>query len=99
MDATAHHKLYSAIGSSCVTLHLLPCSAAPGQNIQSRIWEEADGKSLLLCCCKPVVHNLFRPRATNRSLKPFGGQTGVTTLVRRMFVKMYEDDVHSKTHG
>jgi len=27
----------------------------------------------------PVVHNLFRTRATNRSLKPFGGQTGVTT--------------------
>jgi len=24
-----------------------------------------------------VVHNLFRPRATNRSLKPFGGQTDV----------------------
>src|SRR6218665_2128963 len=48
---------------------------------------------------RQVVHNLFRPRATNRSFKPFGGQTGVTTLVRRMFVKMYEDDVHSKTHG
>src|SRR6218665_646750 len=28
---------------------------------------------------RAVVHNLFRPRATNRSLKLFGGQTGVTT--------------------
>src|SRR6218665_809894 len=27
---------------------------------------------------KPVVHNLFRPRATNRFLNPFGGQTSVT---------------------
>jgi len=31
------------------------------------------------CYCKPVVHNLFRPGATKRSLKPFGGQTGVAT--------------------
>src|SRR6218665_946319 len=27
----------------------------------------------------PVVHNLFRPRATKRSLKPFGGQTCLAT--------------------
>jgi len=26
-----------------------------------------------------VVHNLFRPEATKRSIKPFGGQTGVPT--------------------
>ena len=26
-----------------------------------------------------VVHNLFQPRATKRSLKPFGGQTGLAT--------------------
>src|SRR6218665_3352267 len=28
---------------------------------------------------KPVVHNLFRRRATNRFLKPSGGQTSATT--------------------
>jgi len=27
----------------------------------------------------PVVHSLYRPRATNRYLKPFGGQTSATT--------------------
>jgi len=27
----------------------------------------------------PVVHNLFRPRATIRFLNLFGGQTSVTT--------------------
>src|SRR6218665_476269 len=27
----------------------------------------------------PVVHNLFRPRATYRYLKPFRGQTSATT--------------------
>jgi len=29
--------------------------------------------------CTSVVHNLFRPGATKRSIKPFGGQTGVPT--------------------
>src|SRR6218665_3061598 len=28
---------------------------------------------------KTVVHNLFRPRATHRYLKPFRGQTSATT--------------------
>src|SRR6218665_4146724 len=29
---------------------------------------------------RTVVHNLFRPGATNRFRKPFGGQTSVTSL-------------------
>src|SRR6218665_1836182 len=38
--------------------------------------------SLLLNQYRPVVHNLFRPRATNRFLNPFGGQTrGLYQLV------------------
>jgi len=55
--------------------------------------DEALGSALPACGCVgrliAVVHNLFRLRATYRSLKPFGGQTGVTTEVSlSAFMKM-----------
>src|SRR6218665_1238393 len=48
--------------------------------------------------CRAVVHNLFRPRSTNRFLSSFGGQTSMTMYFMPN-VKIYEDDVDCNAHS
>src|SRR6218665_4139348 len=54
-----------------------------------------------------VVHNLFRPGATSRVLKLFGGQTGLTTkpmshdcmpTLRRMMCAVKEHEVNGESY-
>src|SRR6218665_1786434 len=65
----------------------------PGCNDGSTLQSKLD-ELMHVASFNAAVHNLFRPRTSNRFLNPFGGQTSVTIIayVNWMNVKMYEDD-------
>src|SRR6218665_3406185 len=67
--------------------------ADKGRTVEDRQMGKIVVHDAVQCChSKTVVHNLFRPRATNRFPSPFGGQTSLTMYLMPN-VKMYEDDV------
>src|SRR6218665_2172504 len=76
----SYHRLLNRVHCTCLTID------SPRNDLLIKIQQMAD-HTKVYCnveneARRSVVHNLFRPWATNRSFKPFRGQTGITTQVK-----------------